>query len=196
MAAVAEGVEAQSSGEATDVEHPPLRAEPDAVGHRGPQHADDDDGRREHAAGGHVGEHAEAPEPRGGQDDEGDEHDEELLPGDHEGCGATAVAAAAEAEADAGAREQLVQVVPFQDEEADGDEVELSVEERGRGEAAAAPERERADVRVAPHGRGRVHAPLQEQARVAARRRDDEQQRQAQPPALRQRVRDGQQPDA
>jgi len=109
---------------------------------------------------------------------------------------ATAVAAAAEAEADAGAREQLVQVVPFQDEEADGDEVELGVEERGRGEAAAAPERERADVRVAPHGRGRVHAPLQEQARVAARRRDDEQQRQAQPPALRQRVRDGQQPDA
>jgi len=194
MAAVAEGVEAQSSGEATDVEHPPPGVEPDAVGHGRPQHADDDDGRREHAAGGHVGEHAEAPEPRGGQDDEGDEHDEELLPGDHEEGGATV--AEAESEAEAGAREQLVQVVPFQDEEADGDEVELGVEERGRGEAAAAPERERADVRVAPHGRGRVHAPLQEQARVAAHRRDDEQERQAQPPALRQRVRDGQQPDA
>lgn len=189
MAAVAEGVEAESGGEAADVEHPPPGPEADAVGQRGPQHADDDDCRREHAAGGHVGEHAEAPEPRGGQDDEGDEDDEELLPGDHEG-------GAAEAEAEAGAREQLVQVVPLQDEEADGDEVELGVEERGRGEAAAAPERQGADVRVPAHGRGRVHAPLQEQARVAADGRDEEQQRQAQPPALRQRVRDGQQPDA
>nr|CAB3487280.1 unnamed protein product [Digitaria exilis] len=138
MSTVAERVQSQRSGQTTNIDHPrPRRREPNAVGHGGPQHADDHNGRREDAAGRHVREHGEAPEPRGGQDDERDEHDEELLPGDHHA-----------EDAEAGAREQLVQVVPFQDEEADGHEVELRVEERRRDEPPAPAERELADLRV------------------------------------------------
>ena len=115
MAAVAEGVEAESGGEAGEPQRRSSASpgEPDAVDGRGPEHAEDDGDGRLNACCGDVGEHAQTAQPRRGRDHERDEHDEQLLPRERHGP-----------QDDAGVREEFVEVVPVEDEEADGDEVD------------------------------------------------------------------------
>jgi hypothetical protein len=138
------------------------------------------------AAATHASTLTLAAEPRGGQHDERGREHERLLAADPDRAGLDARRR----------REQLVHVVALEDEEVHGHEEELEVHGRGHGKASAPAERQRSDVRVRrPHVRARVDAALEEQACVEADGGDGEEDGQAQPPALRQRVGDGPQPD-
>ena len=190
VAGEADEVEAQRCRQAAEVEDAgAVPAEPAGLGHAGPDQRRRQDRRRDEPDRRDVGEHAKVLEPCGGQHDGGGQSDEQLLP-------LQPVAAAHAHEVDAGAREELVEVVALEDEEADGHEVELHVHEEGDGPPAGGAEGELADVRVAGDGaRVGAHAALDECAGVVADGADEGEEQQAEPPALRHRVRHGQHPD-
>ena len=185
VAGEADEVEAQRGRQAVQVEDAgavPMEPGPSDAG---PDQRHREDRRRDEPDRRHIGEHAEVLEPCGGQHDGGGERDEQLLP----------LQPVAE-EVHGGAGEELVEVVALEDEEADGDEVELDVHEGGDGPPAGGPEGEGADVGVAGDGGGvGAHAALDERAGVVADGADEGEEREAEPPALRHRVRHGEDAD-